>query len=94
MKSIALLSNPFLSFFKNEKIAKEFAFHLADIEPELIETYALLQNIKKTGSVNEKQVEKLLQTICIHWNYHGEEIQKLVELSELRSDLGPDPNAG
>lgn len=85
LKSITLLSKSFSSFFENEMIAKEVAFHLADIEPELMEIYDLLQYIKKTGKVNAKQAGKVFQSI-IHWNYHGAEIQKLLEGERANSE--------
>lgn len=91
MKSITLLSKSFSSFFENEIIAREFAFHLADIEPELMEIYFLLQHIKKTGRVNAKQVGIILQAICIHWNYHGTAIQKLVDEEKGNWNKGTAP---
>ena len=78
VESTTLLSKAFSGFFKDETIAREVAFNLADIEPELMEIHGLLQKIKKTGKVNRAQVDEIVRVVCIHWKYHGEEIEKLV----------------
>ena len=78
VESTTLLSKAFSGFFKDEAIAREVAFHLADIEPELMVIHGLLQEIKKTGKANKEQVAEIVQAVCIHWKYHGEEIEKLV----------------
>ena len=78
VESTALLSKAFSTFFGDETLAREVAFNLADIEPELLEIHRLLQEIKKTGKANKEQVAEIVQAVCIHWKYHGEEIEKLV----------------
>ena len=78
VESTTLLAKAFSAFFKDDAVAREVAFNLADIEPELMDIHALLQKIKKTGKANGKQVERIVQAVCIHWKYHGEEIEKLI----------------
>jgi len=77
--STALLSAAFSAFFGDETVAREVAFNLADIEPELLKIHRLLQKIKKTGKVSRTQVGEIIQAVCIHWKYHGEEIRKVVD---------------
>ena len=79
IESMDLLSKSLSFFFHDGTVAREFAFHLADIEPELAEMHALLQEIKKSGRATGEQVEKILQAVCIHWKYHGAELQKLAD---------------
>ena len=78
VESTTLLSKAFSRLFKDETIAREVAFNLADIEPELMEIHDLLQEIKKTGKASREQVDEIVEAVCIHWKYHGEEIAKLV----------------
>jgi hypothetical protein len=78
VESTTLLAKAFSAFFEDDAVAREVAFNLADIEPELMDIHGLLQKIKKTGKANGKQVERIIQAVCIHWKYHGEEIRKLV----------------
>lgn len=77
--STALLSQAFSAFFGDESVGREVAFNLADIEPELLEIHTILQEIKKTGKATRGQVETIIQAVCIHWKYHGEEIRKLID---------------
>lgn len=78
VESSRLLSKAFSGFFKDETIAKEVAFHLADMEPELTAIHGLLQGIKRTGKANGVQIDEIVRAVCIHWKYHGEELEKLV----------------
>ena len=76
--STALLSKVFSAFFGDETVGKAVAFNLADSEPELLEIHGILQENKKTGKATREQVGEIIQAVCIHWKYHGEEIGKLV----------------
>jgi len=64
-------------------IAESFAFHLAELKPELKRMVNLLEEVEKTEKVTPHAAKKILYFVESHWPYHFKALKKLATTPTL-----------
>ena len=79
VQSCARLALALKPLMRDPESAKQIAFNLADIWPELTELDRLLTGVEKAGTIQKAELSRIYELLCVHWLYHATEIKRIID---------------